>query len=243
MKFNREDILPLIDLTSLNATDDASTIQLLCEKAISPQGHVAAVCVYPEFVKQAVNFFRGRPVNVATVANFPSGNEPLEVVMPSILDSIKEGAQEIDVVFPYTQYLSGDKVGAHKFILACREACGMKALLKVIIETGALKDLALITEISRNVLLAGADFVKTSTGKIEKGATIEAARAILNVIKEFNASGVPRLIGFKASGGVRTIPQALEYMELAAEILGPEWVNPMHFRIGASQLVDTLIVH
>lgn len=242
MTFSRENILPLIDLTSLNETDDATRIGILCEKAISPQAHVAAVCVYPAFVQQAARFFLGKPVKVATVANFPTGEDPLDEVLLSIRNSISLGASEIDVVFPYKQYLAGDKMGAYQFIVACKEVCGSHILLKVILETGALQDPVIITEASRNALLAGADFLKTSTGKISVGATLPAARAMLMVIKEFSVMQ-DRAIGLKVSGGIRTVEDALTYIELAAEIMGPEWVQPEHFRIGASALVDCLVVH
>lgn len=242
MTFGRENILPLIDLTSLNETDTPASIKILCEKAITPQAHVAAVCIYPQFVEQVAKFFLGKQVAVATVANFPEGKDPLEDVLIAIKKSIAEGAGEIDVVFPYTQYLAGDKVAAFQFIKNCREACGVDVLLKVILETGALKDPQTIVEVSRNVILAGADFLKTSTGKIPLGATPEAVSAMLSVIKEFSlVQELP--VGLKVSGGVRTVDDALLYIRLAAGTMGPEWVHPDHFRIGASQLVDALVVH
>lgn len=232
-------ILSLIDLTSLNDSDDESTIETLCKKAINHGDHVAAVCVYPRFVKQAVKFFMGKPVHVATVVNFPGGNDPLDTVLDSIRQSVDHGAAEIDVVFPYQLYLSGKKHEAYQFIYACREHCPKNILLKVILETGALLDSFQIEEVSRNVLLAGADFLKTSTGKIAVGATLDAAKIMLNAIKQMSPE-LNRPIGFKASGGIRTILQAKQYIDLAAQIMGYEWVIPQHFRLGASQLVDAL---
>lgn len=233
-------ILSLIDLTSLNDTDNEEVIAALCKKAITHGEHVAAVCVYPQFVKQAAETFSGKPVKIATVANFPGASSSVDTVVESIATSIRNGANEIDVVFPYMQYLAGDKTGAYDLIRACRHACGKNVLLKVILETGVLKEAAVITDVSRHVLLAGADFLKTSTGKISIGATPEAAKAMLLVIKEKSAK-LKRSFGFKASGGVRTVEQAEQYISLAEEIMGAEWVKPENFRLGASQLVDALV--
>jgi deoxyribose-phosphate aldolase len=229
-------ILSVVDLTSLNETDDESVIDALCINAISVKGHVAAVCVYPRFVKQAVKMLTGNPVKIATVANFPHGNESIVQVMQSIHDSIQNGAQEIDVVFPYSRYLSGDKDGAFQLIHQCKQVCGESVLLKVILETGALNDERVIADVSCGVLNAGADFLKTSTGKISVGATIEAARSMLQVIKEMTPK-LNRSLGFKASGGIRTLKQAEEYMQLASQIMNPEWVTAKHFRLGMSKLL------
>jgi len=228
-------MLELIDLTSLNDTDNAEVIAALCQKAVSTNGHVAAVCIYPPFVSQAKKLLVNESVRIATVANFPQGTDLLETVLTSIHQVIANGADEIDVVFPYQDYLRGEKEKAYDFIRACKAACGEKILLKVILETGALLDSAVIAEASYHVCHAGADFLKTSTGKISIGATLEAARTILMTIKK-----IPRSIGFKVSGGVRTVEQAEQYVKLAEDILGPEWVTPKHFRIGASQLIDAI---
>jgi deoxyribose-phosphate aldolase len=229
-------IFSLLDLTSLNETDDQASIAVLCQKAINPSGHVAAVCVYPQFVKQAATFFSETKVKVATVVNFPQGNESLEQVNQAIQESIRNGADEIDLVFPYSRFLSGDKAGAFEFIQACKKSCENKTL-KVILETGALKDPRLIEEVGRGVLNAGADFIKTSTGKISIGATTEAATVMLNVLKEMMPQ-LKRPIGFKVSGGVRTLEQAKVYIDLADQIMGVGWISPEHFRIGTSGLND-----
>lgn len=240
MIFDLEKIFSLIDLTSLNEDDTTETIAAICEKAIYKNQHVAAICVYPQFVKQVAAFCAGTPIKVVTVANFPFAKEKLEDVKFSIAESIANGAQEIDVVFPYHDYLEGKKFKTHEFICDCKEVCGKNITLKVILETGMLKDLQMVTEISRSVLLAGADFLKTSTGKIKQGTTLQAASALLFVIKELSPV-LKRSIGLKVSGGVRTIEQAAEYIELANQIMGKNWVNPDHFRIGASQLADVVI--
>jgi deoxyribose-phosphate aldolase len=148
-------ILSLIDLTSLNDSDDRATIEQLCKKAIVQQGHVAAVCVSPRFVKQVAEYFLNSPVKIATVVNFPHGMDALDSVTSSIQQVIHQGAQEVDVVFPYRQYLSGAKDAAYEFIQACKMMCGKDVLLKVILETGELKHIAIITEISHGVLIDG----------------------------------------------------------------------------------------
>jgi deoxyribose-phosphate aldolase len=228
-------LLELIDLTSLNESDNAETISALCQKATIAKTHVAAVCVYPSFVGLAKKILADRSVHIATVANFPQGTDSLESVLALIRQAILDGADEIDVVFPYRDYLRGEKEKTCDFIRACKALCGEKILLKVILETGALLDASIIAEVSYNVCNAGADFLKTSTGKITIGATLEAAQTILSVIKK-----IPRTIGFKVSGGVRTISEAKQYIQLAEEIMGRTWVTPEHFRIGASRLVDEI---
>lgn len=235
MQPNLHKILELIDLTSLNDADNEKVIAALCQKAEISNTHVAAVCVYPRFVSEVKKLLVNKSIHIAAVANFPSGNELLKPVCDSIRQSISEGANEIDVVFPYQDYLSGEKEKAYDFIRACKAACGNEVLLKVILETGALLNISTIAEVSHDLCHAGADFLKTSTGKIPVGATPEAARAMLTVIKK-----IPRPIGFKASGGVSSIEQAQQYIKLAEEIMGPAWVTPAHFRIGASQLVDVI---
>jgi len=234
VKFNPAHILSVIDLTSLNETDTAETIATLCQKAVTPLGHVAAVCVYPRFVAQVKEHLATQPVRIATVVNFPTGMELLEDVIRMTHQAIHAGAEEIDLVFPYQDYLRGEAEKAYDFVRAVKAACGETILLKVILETGALQDPAKIAEVSYHLCHAGADFLKTSTGKIAIGATLEAAKVMLNVINK-----IPRPIGFKASGGVRTLEQAEQYMQLAEEIMGKDWVTPDHFRIGASQLIDS----
>ena len=236
MRDVRARILSLIDLTSLNDSDTDATIAVLCKKAVTPIGVVAAVCVYPQFVQQAAIALRGKAVKIATVVNFPRGTDSLEIVLRLIESAIGNGAQEIDVVFPYRLFLSGNKEAARDFVQACKKACGEEVLLKIILETGALKEKNIIAEASQIAIAAGADFLKTSTGKIEVGATLEAAEVML---LEIEKSG--RAVGFKASGGVRTIDQAEKYIELADRIMGPDWATPRTFRLGASQLLETLL--
>lgn len=233
-------ILTVMDLTSLNESDTETSITAFCQKAVTPFGHVAAVCVFPQFVKQVKAALNDSTVKIATVANFPRGNEAIDDVISSISQSIRDGAQEIDVVFPYERYLAGDVEFSIDFIKKCKAACGERILLKVILETGAFPDTQMIAAASRDMILAGADFLKTSTGKIAEGATPQAATAMLMAIKEMSAE-LNRKVGFKASGGVRTIEQASEYIDLAIKIKGPDWVTPHTFRLGASQLLDVVL--
>jgi deoxyribose-phosphate aldolase len=231
-------LLSLIDLTSLGDQDTPAIISALCQKAIVPAGHVAAVCIYPQFVATAVTELSGTPVKIASVANFPRGASPVQEVETSIALAIENGAQEIDVVFPYQQYLAGDTEAAAEFIHRCKTRC-RHALLKVILETGAFGDAEQLTAAAIAAVAGGADFLKTSTGKIAIGATLPAATVLLSVIKD-QAPRVGRPLGFKASGGVRTIAQAASYVALAQQILGQDWVKPANFRLGASQLMDVL---
>lgn len=234
MGFNFKELIPYIDLTSLNETDTFESITTFCQKAVTPFGTVAAICVYPQFVQQVVSIHPDIPV--ATVINFPSGNEELNHVCEQIAQSIEKGASEIDVVFPYQSYVQGRREEAIRFIGACKKQVG-NILLKVILETGALKNLTLIKQAAQAVIQAGADFVKTSTGKIAIGATLEAARSILSAIQE-----TCRPVGLKVSGGIKEPNQALEYLDLVKEVMGKNWVSPKTFRIGSSQLIDKLLI-
>ena len=231
-------ILASIDLTSLGADDTQATIAALCQKAVLPAGSVAAICVYPQFVSSAKMLLAGSGVKIATVVNFPHGTHTVAEVTHTIREAIAQGAREIDVVFPYGRYLAGDKLGAQEFVRQCKIACGPH-LLKVILETGAYPDYQLLEEAAADAVLAGADFLKTSTGKIAQGASPETAAVLLTVIKNMQHN-VKRPLGFKAAGGVRTLEQAASYVALANHILGAGWVTPATFRLGASQLMDVL---
>lgn len=229
----------LIDLTSLNANDTEASVAALCEKAHTAFGPVAAVCVYPQFVSLPVAAFAGTPIKVATVANFPLGSSALEVVMLEIGCALRDGAQEVDVVFPYERYLAGERQYAHTFVAACKAACGDHVTLKVILETGVLRDVSIIADATFDVLAAGADFVKTSTGKLAEGASLEAAATMLLAIKHISPQ-LKRQVGIKVAGGLRDLTQAAHYIELADLVMGRDWVNSATFRMGSSQLVDEL---
>ena len=228
--------LRCLDLTYLtdNCTDQA--IEALCRKALDPRGPVAAVCVWPQFVKRAQEALRGSSVRIATVVNFPAGGEDVDRVTDDVQEALSDGANEIDLVLPYAAVRRGDLTTAMEMVEAVRDRVDQERLLKVILETGELKDAKLIETASRLSIDAGADFIKTSTGKTPISATPEAAEIMLNAIK---ASG--RDVGLKPSGGIRTVADAKIYLDLAERIMGPGWATPQRFRIGASSVYDTLI--
>jgi len=230
----------LIDLTTLNNNDTEESVALFCEKAQSLLGHVAGVCVYPEFIRLVAAQFATTPIKAATVANFPAGNKVLDDVLIEIGRAIQDGAQEMDVVFPYHRYLAGERQFAQNFVATCKAACGDKVTLKIILETGALADPVIIADACYDVLVAGADFVKTSTGKIAEGATLETAAIMLLVIQHVTKQ-LKRYVGFKISGGIRDIQQAAQYVALADKIMGRDWVIAENFRIGTSKLVDEIL--
>lgn len=223
----------LLDLTSLGDADTAPMIDGLCERARASQ--VAAVCVWPRFVDRCADALAGTAIDLATVVNFPHGGPNTELAVAETATSVNQGAKEIDLVMPYAAFLKGDLITAETMIRSVKAACG-GARLKVIIETGRLKTRENIQAASRLAIDAGADFIKTSTGKIKVSATPSAARAMLEVIRERDPA-----VGFKAAGGIKTLRQAGNYLRIADELLGPEWVTADHFRFGASSLLDACI--
>ncbi|WP_201862304.1 deoxyribose-phosphate aldolase [Microvirga soli] len=225
-----------LDLTDLTETCTDHAIDALCKKALDPRGPVAAVCVWPQFVKRSRENLKGSSVRIATVVNFPAGGEDVSRVTDDTQEALSDGANEIDLVIPYDAVRRGDLAAATEMVEAVRELVDGERLLKVILETGELKDEQLIETASRIAIGAGADFIKTSTGKTPVSATPEAAEIMLNAIK---ASGKP--VGLKPSGGIRTVDDAKTYLDLADRIMGPGWATPRTFRIGASSVYDTLI--
>lgn len=232
-------VIALLDLTSLNDDDDNAAIVALCHKAMTPVGPVAAVCVYPRFValaRQTLNDLGGQQVAVATVTNFPSGAEPLDKVLADTRQALDAGADEIDVVYPYRALLAGDAASGVELVKACKALCNGRALLKVILETGELADPLLIRRASQDAIAAGADFIKTSTGKVKVNSTAEAAEIMLSCIAVSGAD-----VGLKPAGGMKTLPEALVYLWLAERIHGSDWVSPRHLRFGASSLLNDLL--
>jgi deoxyribose-phosphate aldolase len=225
--------LACLDLTALGDNETADTTAALCAKAVTRFGPVAAVCLWPAHVAQAKAALADTGVKIATVVNFPSGMEPVDSVLADIGEALADGADEIDIVFPFPRWLRGEKVIATTLIARAKEACGAKTL-KVILESGAFPSLDKLAQASLQVLEAGADFLKTSTGKIARGATPEAARILLETSKRGK-------VGVKISGGVRTVSDAETYLALADEIRGSGWASPASFRFGASGLLDALL--
>ncbi len=232
--------LKLMDLTTLNDDDtDAKVIQL-CHDAKTAVGNTAAICIYPRFIPIAKKTLReqGTPdVRIATVTNFPHGNDDIEIAVAETKAAVAYGADEVDVVFPYRALIAGDDKVGFELVKQCKQACG-DILLKVIIETGELKEQALIKKASQIAIEAGADFIKTSTGKVPVNATPEYARMMLEVIRDLN---VADKVGFKPAGGVRTAEDAAQYLAMADEILGDNWVDARHYRFGASSLLTNLL--
>lgn len=232
--------LALMDLTSLNDSDTDATIEALCQQLKTPYGNPAAVCVYPQFIVTAQRALTAHKLNelvkIATVTNFPNGGDDIMAAARETRDAVASGAHEVDVVFPYRALIAGDEETGLELVEMCKAACAGQALLKVIIESGELKEPALIKRASELAIEGGADFIKTSTGKVATNATLEAAEIMLNAIK---ASG--KDVGFKAAGGVRTTQEAAEYLALASKIMGSAWVTPAHFRFGASSLLGNLL--
>lgn len=229
-------VLPLIDLTSLNDNDTEESIAGLCRRAVTPAGPVAAVCLWPRFVAQAKRRLDGTGVAVATVVNFPSGESDAVTVAEETRRAIGDGADEIDVVLPHRLFLAGTRSAAQVVLHACRGACGDGVVMKVILESGAFTSAPQLNAAAKGALAAGADFLKTSTGKTATGATPAAAAVMLGVLR-----GAERPAGFKASGGIRDTRQAAIYLALADRLMGAGWVGPGTFRFGASSLLDSVL--
>lgn len=229
---NPQNIIRCIDLTRLNENDNESSIQQLCEKAHTPFGNVAAVCVYPEWITTVKKHHATSNIPVATVINFPNGDDNLACVSDAIKHCIQLGADELDIVFPYKRFLSGDESFANHFLATCRNKAPDHRI-KIILETGAFSDKKKLTEAAELCIQHKINFLKTSTGKIDIGATPQAVELLANVIKQSKTQ-----TGIKISGGVRTTKNAVDYCTLVSSILGEKWIHPNTFRIGASQLLD-----
>lgn len=233
-------IFSCIDLTSLNDSDTIESIHQFSKKARVGSHQVAAVCVYPKFLP-AVSCLREQGIRLATVVNFPEGLCDSGRTCEEIQFALSSGADEIDLVFPYKDYLSGRLENVMQFLLACRKAAS-KVLLKVIIETGAFSDICDVLNAAVLCYETGADFTKTSTGKIAQGASLKTAAALCyaaNHCQTFSS----RTLGVKVSGGIKTVDQAISYFVLAREFMGENTIGAKRFRIGASQLVDSLMPH
>ncbi len=230
-------VLAMIDLTTLDGSDNNQKIISLCEQAKCMQ--TAAVCVYPPFVKLAKDELKGTQIEIASVAGaFPSGQSPIEVKLAEINYAIEQGADEIDMVISRGKLLEGDFQTVFDEIRAISTIC-QHVHLKVILETGELNSYDNIRRASDIAISAGANFIKTSTGKIQPAATPEAFIVMLDAIKdEFDKTG--KKIGIKPAGGISEPEQAIPYYLLVKEILGEDWLNPKLFRFGASRLATKI---
>ncbi len=237
----------MIDLTTLEGKDSEGKVLQLCRKALQPLpgdasvGPVAAVCVYPNFVAIAKRALEGSAVRVASVATgFPAGQVPLAVKLDETRRAVAAGADEIDMVIDRGAFLSGEFARVHDEIVRVKEACG-PAHLKVILETGELATYDHVRRASWLAMQAGADFIKTSTGKIQPASTPGVVLVMLEAIRDFYlATG--RKIGMKPAGGVRTTKQALHLLVIVKETLGDAWLTPDLFRLGASTLTNDLLM-
>jgi len=223
--------LAVVDLTRLERPDDAEAIDALAAKAVTAVGRVAAICVYPEWIERVL----GPGVPVAAVANFPAGEDDPDLAAREAGEAVEAGAAEIDVVVPWPAFLAGDDTAIGRTVAATRAAIGDGVGLKAILETGSLGGADSVRRAGEQALDAGADFLKTSSGKVGAGASLEATRVLLEVVRDAGRGAV------KASGGIRTAEQAAGYLALADEVMGAGWATPQRFRIGASSLVDDLL--
>lgn len=224
----------LVDLTNLSDACTPDEVDTLCARALV--AGTAAVCVWPDFVARAAATLAGHSPSVATVVNFPTGDERTYATSLLVDRALSDGAHEIDVVLPYRSFAMGERVRAGLLLAAVRAATEGSALMKVILETGELADDSMIGEASAFAIDHGADFLKTSTGKSPVSATPDAVRVMLGEIRR---AGRP--VGLKVSGGLRTAADAEEYMTLAESVMGSAYLDRSTFRLGASSLLDSLL--
>ena len=235
------------DLTTLEGADTPGKVAALCSKAVRPDPvdrsipSVAAVCVYPNLVPVAVERLRGSGVKVASVATaFPSGQAPLDVKLAEVRDVVEMGADEVDMVIDRGAFLSGRYAKVYDEIVRVKEASA-NAHLKVILETGELGTYDNVRRASLLAMAAGADFIKTSTGKLPSAATLPVALVMLEAIRDvYEETG--RMVGLKPAGGIRNAKQAVQHLVLVHETLGPDWLTPDLYRLGASSLLNDVLL-
>ena len=240
-------ILSMIDLTTLEGQDTPGKVRQLCQKAIHLHDampelpHVAAVCVYPTMVSVAKQALVDRDINIASVATaFPSGQAPLSVKLDDTRMAVESGANEIDMVISRGEFLAGDFAHVFDEIKAIKEACG-DAHLKVILETGELGTLDRVRRASVLAMHAGADFIKTSTGKIQPAATMQVTLVMLQAIRDYYYE-TGRMVGMKPAGGISKAKLAVHYLVMLRETLGNAWMTPEWFRFGASSLANDVLM-
>jgi deoxyribose-phosphate aldolase len=240
-------VIRMMDLTTLEGRDTPGKIRALCAKAIHPQPgdpsipSVAAVCLYPSLIAEAKDALRGSSVKVASVATgFPSGQTFRDIKVAEVKAAAAAGAAEIDMVIDRGAFLSGDYSTVFDEVVEIKDACG-DAHLKVILETG---ELGTFDQVRRAAILAraaGADFIKTSTGKVQPAATLPVTLVMFEAIRDFEkATG--RVVGMKPAGGIRTAKEAVQYLVVLYETLGPRWMTPDRFRFGASTLLNDVLM-
>ena len=237
----------MVDLTTLEGADTPGKVRALSAKALRPDPAdptcppVAAVCVYPAMVPVAASVLTGSGVHLASVATaFPAGQAPLEVKLADTRDAVSGGADEIDMVISRGAFLAGEYTKVFDEIVAVKQACG-PAHLKVILETGELGTYDNVRRASWLAMLAGADFIKTSTGKVPVAATLPVTLVMLEAVRDFHAR-YGRQVGVKPAGGIRTTKDAIRYLVLINETVGDDWLHPDRFRFGASSLLNDLLM-
>ena len=237
----------MMDLTTLEGRDTPGKIRALAAKAVHPKPgdpsipSVAALCVYPALIEDAKEALRGSSVKVASVATaFPSGQSFRDIKVAEVRAAVDAGADEIDMVIDRAAFLSGDYASVFDEIVEIREACG-ETHLKVILETGELETFDNVRRASILAMAAGADFIKTSTGKVQPAATLPVTLVMLEAIRDFEkATG--RAVGMKPAGGIRVAKEAIQYLVVLYETLGPRWMTPDRFRFGASSLLNDVLM-
>jgi deoxyribose-phosphate aldolase len=237
----------MMDLTTLEGADTVGKVRSLATKAIRPDPSdatipsVAALCIYPSLVPTAVERLRGSSVKVASVATaFPSGQAPLDIKVAEARAVVEAGADEVDMVIDRGAFLAGRYAKVYDEVVRIKEACG-DAHLKVILETGELGTYDNVRRAALLAIAAGADFVKTSTGKISPAATLPVTLVLLEAVRDvYDETG--RRVGVKAAGGIRVSKQAVQYLVLVHETLGPDWLTPELFRLGASSLLNDVLM-
>ncbi|HLJ98283.1 MAG TPA: deoxyribose-phosphate aldolase [Streptosporangiaceae bacterium] len=239
--------ISMIDLTTLEGQDTPGKVRALCAKAKRPDPDdptapaVAAVCVYPDLARVAAEALHGSGIHVASVATaFPSGRSGLDVKLADVKYAVAAGADEVDMVIDRGAFLAGDYQLVHDEIVAVKDACG-PVHLKVILETGELVTYDNVRRASWLAMLAGADFIKTSTGKVSPAATLPVTMIMLEAVRDFrDLHG--RQVGVKPAGGIRTAKDAIRYLVLVNETAGEDWLSPDWFRLGASSLLNDLLM-
>jgi deoxyribose-phosphate aldolase len=240
--------ISMIDLTTLEGQDTPGKVRAICAKAKRPDPadpsapQVAAVCVYPDLAHLAAAEVKGTGIHVASVATaFPSGRTSIEIKLADARYAIEAGADEVDMVIDRGAFLAGDYQLVYDEIAAVREVCQNQAHLKVILETGELVTLDNVRRASWLAMLAGADFIKTSTGKVSPAATLPVTLVMLEAVRDFRVTH-GRQVGVKPAGGIRTAKDAIRYLVLVNETAGEDWLDPDWFRFGASSLLNDLLM-
>ncbi|MDQ6687360.1 MAG: deoxyribose-phosphate aldolase [Actinomycetota bacterium] len=238
----------MVDLTTLEGQDTPGKVRALCAKAMRPDPtdrtcpSTAAVCVYSDLVSVAKQALGSSGVKVASVATaFPSGRAAMDVKLADTADAIAAGADEIDMVIDRGAFLSGRYLEVYDEIVAIRQACGDRAHLKVILETGELATYDNVRRASWLAMIAGANFIKTSTGKVQPAATLPVTLVMLEAVRDFRVAA-GRMVGVKPAGGIRTSKEAIAYLVTVNETAGTDWLDPDWFRFGASTLLNDLLM-